>query len=794
MISKMLCGSALALVIGMSPAFAQSDPAPASAPVAADQADTSVDSGTEIIVTANKRAQNLQDVAVAVTPISDDRLKSLNVVSIGELVRIAPSLAFVPAPSPATTMFVVRGVGTFAFNDALEQSVGLVVDGVPLARMAGSVSDAVDMGQVQLLRGPQGTLFGKNATAGVISLDYRQPTFDTTFDGRVFIGSYGEHRVQGTVNAPIVADKVAVRVSGWNFTRNGYINAPYQETGKLGGFHNWGARAKVAITPNDDWRIDLTGEYRKDFQRGALQTTRGYILSPITGLPQNAIESDIRAIDLANGIVAGPDNLTTAKSFPEVYRNKQKRLAAKSEYDLGGVNLTAIAGYLDTRAFTEYDSDYTNTFDPVNATQPAPLLQEAITRYDAHFRQFTSEIRLANSDKGAFKYTAGLFYYNLHVVSEQDGQTQTTALPLTAYDTIANVRTKNYAAFADVSYDIGPVTVFAGGRFSHETTQGTFDRFKSVHYTIPTVVGNGGPLSVSSIPVKTNDFSWRFGAQYHVTDDIMLYASGSRAYKGPGLNYGPSLTAAQFAFNGAVVEKEVAHSWEIGARTQWFDRQLTLNLTGFYSPFTNFQVTTVLPTVPTTFATVNAPEILAKGVELEFSFVPRGDLEGFSLDGSIVYNDTRYKDFQDAPCWTGQPVSATPTTTPGICSPRGGTNVQSVNGFRAVGAPAWTANLTGGYEHDFGAIRGFGQVHYLYNSETQFGVNNNPQSIQKAYSTIDLTLGFGASDKKWTLTGYIRNLTDQRFAGRISVANPTINQTIPFAALRSGGVSLDVSF
>jgi iron complex outermembrane receptor protein len=119
---------------------------------------------------------------------------------------------------------------------------------------------------------------------------------------------------------------------------------------------------------------------------------------------------------------------------------------------------------------------------------------------------------------------------------------------------------------------------------------------------------------------------------------------------------------------------------------------------------------------------------------------------------------------------------------------------QDVTGLRAVASPEWQVNLNPSYEYNFQKLRAFTSLHYLYTSDTQYGVNNNPDSIQKAYSTVDLTAGFGANDHRWTLTAYARNLTDERFATRISVANPTVNQTIPFQALQTYGVSLDVSF
>ena len=790
----LLFGAASVLALSAPAAFAQQ--APAAQPAAASsQADDA------IIVTANKRDQNLQDTPVAVTAVSAAKLESVNLMNISQLTEIAPSLSFVPAPSPATTMFVIRGVGTFAFNDALEQSVGLVVDGVPMARLVGSISDAVDLNQIQVLRGPQGTIFGKNATAGLISIDYRDPTFTQSFDARGFIGTYNERRFQGTVNTPI-GDKVAIRLSAWDQTRDGYINAPNQPTGKIGGVKDYGGRAKVLFQPVTQWTVDLTAEFRNDHTDGSIQTTRGYIVNQNTGLINSGLDNAARLNDIAHGVVAGPNNNLSLKDYPEGYQIHQARQVAKSVYDFGPVSLTGIGGHVFT--YTDYwqDSDYTSSLNN-------PLYgQGGVVHYHSTVEQYTGELRLANRSTDALKYTLGLFYYNVHVLSNQDSQSPIAppANPATypAYATLADVRTTNYAAFADVSYDWQKFTVYGGGRASDEHTTGSLNRFappagefQSGVLQPFSVNSTNGPLSVTSPGITYKDFSWRAGAQYHFDSDIMVYGQASRAYKGPGLNFGPSLTQAQFNLNQAAVAPEIAFNYEGGIRSQWLNRQLTLNLTGFYERFTNFQVTAVLPTQPTSFTTVNAPLLIAQGVELEYAWRPRDWIPGLSFDGNAVWNDTHYGDFKNAPCFTGQIISAVVTTAQGVCSASGtgGATVENVSGLRAVGAPEWQFGITARYEHELAEkYKWFGSVHSMYNSDIQYGVNENPLSIQKAYDTVDLSTGISPLNGHWTLTFYLKNATNTRFASRISLANPTINQTFTFDAVRSGGVALDLSF
>lgn len=764
--------SMLALMIGVSAAHAQSAPTPRAAGDTVNAAD--------IIVTANKRAENLQTVPVAVTPVSEQQLKSLNIVSVTDLSQVAPSLNFVGAASPQSSQFVIRGVGTFAFNDALEQSVGVVVDGIPQARLVGSIADAVDLARIQVLRGPQGTLFGKNATAGVIAIDYQNAILDKQeVVGRIFYGSYNEARGALTANLPFGQD-FAARLTGFYGRRDGYIDAPHQSDGNIGSFVDRGVRLKLAARPIPNWRIDLTGEYTRDWNDGSIQTARAYL--PV------ARDLIIQQIDLSEGVVAGPGNLKSAKEYPENGVIEQERGVANSVLTFGNVDWTTILGYNHTYSNNIFDYDFTDS---------TTFAQGSVTHYISDLNQFTAETRLSNAAKGRFNYVAGFFYYKFDETAHQNATNLlTTAAPstLTSFDQLIGVHTHTYAFFGDINYKIGKFTLMAGGRYSNETSSGSYDRTASKEFPRPNVLF--GVLDVVNTPTTYKDFSWRFGLQYHPTDDIMLYGTASRAYKGRGFNYTLNISAAQFALNQGIIKEEIAKSYEIGLRSQWFDKQLTFNLTGYISPFTNFQVTSVLPTVPPSFATVNAPKLLAKGVELEFAVRPRQS--PFSIDGNIVYNDTHYSDFSQAPCYVGQPVAAAPTTAVGVCAPVSTTStlqVQNVDGLRAVGAPEWQANITGHYDTRLTeTLKGFALVNINYNSSQQYSVGNPTSTIQPAYTVVNLTLGVARPNDRWRLSFYVRNLTDKRYTTRIVQSNPTTTQTIPFNALRSFGGSLDFRF
>jgi iron complex outermembrane receptor protein len=772
----------------------------------AEQGDAAETAG-DIIVTASKRAQNLQLVPIAVTAVAESRLQSLNLTSLSNLSAVAPSIVFVPAPNPHVVQFVVRGIGTYANADTLEQSVGVAIDGVPLGRLAGAVVDAVDVARVEVLRGPQGTTFGKSATAGLISVVTNKPELDAlSGSARGFYGETKEFRVQGTVNVPLITDTLAVRVSGWDFSRDGYLYAPNQRPDRnIGDFHNRGGRIKLAWQATPDLRFDLGAEISDNSNDGLLYTTRSYLSSDRIAIPGGRT---IESLNTAEGVIPGPRNLTVSSEAELGGYVRPRFYTAEVNWDLGGATLTALTGYRTVTSKQLAEFDYSNSV--ANSYQ-------TYQRYQSGYHQLTSEVRLANAGSGPFQYTAGLFYYDLDVIDSTIEQTYLRNPTLTAavnYSAgrrlVSNMNTKNYAAFADTSYRIGKLKLIAGARLSREISTGTLVRTLPMDgsptegdlslYIPGSLTLNGyTPLNLKT-RVTYTDFSWRAGAQFQVADEVMTYATASRAYKGPGFNFANDLTPAIFAINQGKVDPEIAHSYEAGVRSRLFDRLITLNLSAYYTTFDDFQITAALPGTAggLNYTVINAGQVTTKGLEAEFGIHPRGALEGLTVDGNASYTDAYYSDFTNAPCYVGQPTTNTPTTTPGVCAPlvAGSTaRLQSVNGFRTVGSPKWQLNLFAGYDRPVtSSINGFVQAHYFSQSDLQLAVGRNPLTVVPGYHTVDLTLGVRAPDNRWKLSVIARNLFDQFFITRLVTSNPGLVQVVPYEAFRSVGVALDVKF
>lgn len=799
--SKWLLGCC-ALAFGGGTAHGQEAPAPAQASEAA-----APDLSGDIIVTASKREQNLQQVPIAVTAVAETRLQSLNLTSLSNLSAVAPSIVFVPAPNPHVVQFVVRGIGTYANADTLEQSVGVAIDGVPLGRLAGAIVDAVDVARVEVLRGPQGTTFGKSATAGLISVVTNNADLDALSGSlRGFYGENDEFRVQGTINIPIIDDTLAVRVSGWDFSRDGYLYAPNQLPDRnIGDFHNQGGRIKLGWQATPDLRIDFGAEISDNFNDGLLYTTRSYLSSDRIAIPGGRT---IESINTAEGVIPGPRNLTAPAEAELGGYVRPRFYTGEVNWDLGDVTLTSVTGYRTVKSKQLAEFDYSNSV--ANSYQ-------TYQRYQSGYHQFTSELRLANSGAGPFQYTFGLFYYDLDVIDSTIEQTYLRNPVLTAavnYSAgrrlVSNMNTKNYAAFADTSYSFGKLKLIAGARLSREISKGTLVRTLpmdgsptqgdlSLYVPGSRTLNGYTPLDLKT-SVKYTDFSWRAGAQFQVADGIMTYATASRAYKGPGFNFANDLTPAVFAIDQGRVDPEIAHSYEIGLRSRLFDRLVTLNLSAYYTTFDDFQITAALPGTAggLTFTVINAGQVTTKGLEAEFGIHPRGALEGLSFDGNLSYTDAYYSDFTNAPCYVGQPTTNTPTTTPGVCAPAvaGSTaRLQSVNGFQTVGSPKWQVNLFAAYDRPITRwANGFIQAHYFMQDDLQLAVGKNPLTVVPGYETVDLTVGVRAPDDRWKLSVIARNLFDTFFITRLVTSNPGLVQVVPYEAFRSVGVALDIKF
>lgn len=727
----------------------------------------------EIIVTANKRSESVQRVPVSIVALQPEALTDAGINNTTQLQQLVPSLSFSPSGEAKINRFYIRGVGTYALSSALESSVGVAIDGVPLARVGGSITDLVDIERVEVLKGPQGMLYGKNATAGLVGVVTRKPRIgEDQADFNVSYGSYNELNIDGAVNVSL-GDKAAFRLAAWRYGHEGYVN-DIDGDQKYNDKNSYGLRASVAVEPTDSLSITLIGQYDGKDEDATAFTYRS------TDVASGGPTAITAGAAIAKGIVPGPENRTADPGNRPFSRGENYYLTALADLDLGGgYTLSSVTSYRDVMNSTQ--------MDPFLSNSPLLFLQRLLD--DESFSQFTQELRVSSPSENRLSFVAGLFYYDFKI---EDIQTQNFfGLPTPGVSAAIRLMTtrnslQNYAAFGELTFKVTPqFRIIAGVRQSHDKVTGSFKRERIGTDVLPV------PPTLPIMDFKPDDIdydatSYRFGAQFDIARDVMIYATAARGYKAPGYNLTQSLTPATIV-NGARVGAEIAKSYEIGIKSQFFDRKLTVNITAFDSKFSNFQTTVRIPDIsPPVFAIQNAGALKSTGVEFEISARPA---PGLTMGVVGAYIDARYTDFPNAPCYPGQPTAATPA--PGFCV--GG--VQDLNGWPLEQSPKWSFNASVGYEAPVGSeYMVFTNANYSYRSSVVYEANRDPREVQDAYGFANVSLGFGKADESWKLSVYARNLFNEYFVARVRRNFNNFYQATSYEALRRFGVQLSARF
>lgn len=721
----------------------------------------------EIIVTATRRSQRLQDVPLSVSVVSSQALLERGLSEVGDLPRLVPTLTFLPAAQVNSRSLTIRGVGTYSNADSIDQSVGVNIDGVSIGRPAGSFDALVDLERVEVMQGPQGLLFGRNASAGLVAIHTAKPKFEDSLRTRFAYGSYNAIDMEGVANLELMPDTLALRVAAWHFTRDGYVtHVPAGE--KLDERNDYGVRMRLRWQPDDQWEANLIGEFTGRDARCCTLTSAYY--------PDGSIW---KQADLDVGITPQLANNSTGVLYDPKDRYHQVAATFQLDYNLDGAQITSVTGYRRNVYETNYSIVYSNVpgIDPTN-------------EYDGKYRQFSQELRIASTGNNNLDYVAGLFYFNLkqHTLLDQGGILPAT-YPLPNPDAVRNnrlvdldVHSRSYAAFTELTYHLDDALSLIGGvRLSHDRVNGSYNRTGAPG----TVVIIAGPISNVASTTHTN-VSGRLGVEYKLDPTKMLYATVSTGYKAPGLAYSTSLNQQTIDATGAIVDAEKVRAAEIGVKSQWFDRRLTLNVALFYERFTDFQAATIVPasegSTAVSYGLLNAPALESKGISGDFDTRP---FRGFSLSGSFAYTDATFTDFPGSQCFPGQTVAQ------GCVG-----GVQDISGTGLPGNPKWAFNLSARQEVRVSdRLNLFGQGSYKYSSRINYWLTGDPNTSSPGYGLTDIMVGANIGER-WTITGYVKNLFQVSNFGRLAT-NSFGPGYVTFASIereRTFGISLEGQF
>ncbi|GAB3464850.1 TonB-dependent receptor [Massilia terrae] len=712
-----------------SPAHAQSGDSGAS-PEASAKADKGIET---VVVTAQKRSQSLKEVPVAITVVNAAQLERAGVKDIGDLAKTAASLEFgdQSAGGPGGSASI-RGIGTAVFTQSAESSVGVVVDGVPQGATASGLM--LDLARVEVLRGPQGTLFGKNASAGVLNMATQEPIIGDR-SGNVqfeFKGKHGD-AVRATGNVPL-NDISALRISGIAERNKGVYHNDL--TGKDSVTDNGGARLRYLLKPSRDLSINLIGEASNQHNQNAV------FFAPSVAYATNTAGDHHPAAEFAScGVTVSKTNNEVCSDGPEQQHTKVRGVSGQVDWTMpSGDSLTSITAYRTRKQGPDYvNIGMSNTYDKIYNFNP---------HQDA--RQFSQELRIASPLKQPLEYVAGLFYADATNFKDST----TTVLPATflpsppvprsiATDAIQHANLTTKALFGQATWHLTDATALIGGlRYTRDSVKADQSQSSVVAFqgfTLPTTV-----KSASGTADQSN-VSGKAGIQHTLSKEANLYATFSRGYKGPQIDTDTPIGAAQTAgaYQGNIVKPELPTSLELGTKLSFLQRRLDVDLAAFHTKIKDFQEQncTLTPIGALSCIPLNVPNVTSKGVEADIRARPVPQLQlGMSL---AVILDTAY--------------------------PAGFIfDNNNVGGHRLMYSPRNKATLNADYSWDLPGdyeLKLGGDL--IYKSTVRYCNSLDPECSFGGHSVASLRLALRSPDDKWGLELYGRNLGDKRVPNAI---------------------------
>jgi len=722
---------------------------------------------SEVMVTATKRAESIQSVPVTVTVVSAAQLQNQGLNNIQDLTAAVPALS---AQSGQPIALQIRGIGVPQNAQTAEPSVGIVVDGVSLGNAMASAPQLFDVARVEVLEGPQDTLFGRSTSAGVLNITTNAPD---PSKAEVIVhadqGSRDSYTHQAVLNLP-VSTYSALRLSVADTRQPDTVYNDYQ--------HSWGenrnqsARLRYLWQPTDKLTVNLIADYSRIFEKVGFtdfpvyQSTPGSTLSNLLSLC---------------GLVPTQDNNRTCTDGPSGYTAKSEGLSAQVDYDFGGTTLSSITAVRHLRAGGGGDADSTPV-DIVNTNTN-----------NINLRTESQEFRVTSSDNDFLDYVGGLYYYhstNIYNALEEGEPLLEDGLPILAGQaSLTQSRERSYAGYGEATLKFTPTfRGIIGLRYGDDDVSANTVRQLAPGALFPI---NGLAAINGRIDNKYNSF--RLGVQDDLTSNAMGYITFTKGYKGPAVN-------DQAATNNVpvLVKPEIPIAWEAGLKTTWLDDRIGINGSIYHTHLENFQALYFDP-ASATFVYGNAPSVTVKGAELS-AF---GRLTtNFTLNLGAIYNDAKYGNGYFVGCAANFQTAADRCTT--VVNPNGSTAKEAnASGNPLVGSPKWKVTLNGTYTHALNAdLDGFASADGVYTSRIYFDQAYDPTDTTGSHVLLGAKIGVRSHDGRWGVYIYGRNLTDERVpqfrfvtpSGTLLGDSNTYSQTFGADSFRTVGVSFDARF
>ncbi|MBA15305.1 MAG: TonB-dependent receptor [Sphingomonas sp.] len=738
--------SVASFALAAQAAYAQNADPDANSPEASSEVSSEEqdrDGLAEIVVTAQRREESLQRTAVPVSAITGDDLVQTGITDAAGIGRLVPALQV--QPSGGTTSFFLRGVGTQSGNSFAENAIAYNFNGVFVSRPTAPAGAFFDLQRVEVVKGPQGTLYGRNATGGAINVLPNRPELGE-FSGNINLeyGNYDSKKASGALNIPI-GDTVALRLASQIVDRDGYLSDGYDdEKGEA-------VRASLLIEPSNDWSMLLVADYFNQHGKGA-----GLVLIPSDTFSAPPLEDRIGGSDpRATAAIAAYAATLPAPPFcggfggfvssgcvitPQsdgFLDNKFYGVSATIEGDVGFGTLTVLPAYRRTEA--NYRS----------------YLPGFLAQVKDNSDQMSLEVRLSSNTDGPLRYVLGAFYFN----EDQQADNNFSQGNLSQSHLVPRLKTESKAVFGQLTFDLAPtLRLVAGGRYTDENKSQTT---ASAAGGLPGAINPPlGPPVLGTLAFER--FTWKAGVEWDAGPRSLVYANVATGFKTGGffLASPPDNTYAP----------ENLTAYTIGTKNRFLDNRLQVNLEAFYWDYTDQQVTFVggVRTGSGIFAqggtTVNAGKSRIYGAELELQFAPSW---ADRIAANVQYLNGKYNSLQTAnfsntgaPIPTGCTVTGSRLANPGVNNAR--FYDTDCSGKPTVQSPKWIANVN--YEHTFtlgGDMELLAGARTSLSSSYYLNVNFQEGERQGAFMTSDAYLTLQGPDKVWSITAFVNNIEDE---------------------------------
>jgi outer membrane receptor protein involved in Fe transport len=740
----------------------------------------------EVLVMAQKRIQPLQTVPVAVSPFSASDLEKSGIQDVFDLGTIAPGLHVRQGGNATATRFRIRGIGTNAANFGLESAVGLYIDGVYRSRQGSMVNNLVDMERIEILRGPQGTLFGRNTLAGAILMNTVAPAHDGANGfADITAGNLGLVNLGGAASISAIEDVLAFRVTAFSGQRDGYVDDIRLGNNKINDRDRWGVRWQALYTPTDSLSVRVIADYSEIDESCCAALVVQDNLRPIA-LPAEATSyagTDAVVQSLGGIVFTGDqfyDHDTALNLLPQT-KNEDGGVSVTVDWDLAAFTLTSISAYRMFNTHDHADVDYTN-------------LGTLVREDRADQSSWSQELRISNEGH-RLNYVAGLYYFNqkldnhstLEVAEDinavfshgfvwfpgTNNQFPLDAIPSFPYPSVElfppNSGAKNrmqqkheaYAVFGQADFDLtDTLALTAGLRYtkeekdlSGEFTQGTAPNFADNIIAPPFVLENFHALAPQAPVDKSlsdDRVTGTLKLSFFFNDTSMLYGSYGTGYKAGGTNTDRINPVLDYVF-----DPETSEALEIGLKTDFPEQALRLNVALHKTDYNNLQVNAL---AEGGFVLQNAGKAETWGGEVEITWLPTDSL---TINAAYAKTVGKFAEFYNGPCWiaypfhTGQADPGDPSNgeSPTACD-RSGDDLHHNPDFLLVTATQVfdvSDSITGSFLVEYSRLG------------EQESISNDPYLQTPQYDLLNLRLGFQFEDYNTTVTFWGRNVLDEKY-------------------------------